>query len=107
MGMVGDMFNEALKTIVEGLCLNLSRLLTPNLLQAQPAGRQMQSQEMQSQQHNSMSQEDRGKLYYVRLCLLRKHCTNLAPPEGEGFQLSPSETLMVRVVDQLHCATEK
>jgi hypothetical protein len=107
MSMRGAMGNQALKTTVEGLCLKLSRLLTPDLLQAQLAGGQMQSQEMQFQQRNSMSQEDRGKLFYVRLCLLRKHCTNLASPEGEGFQLSPSETLIVRVVDQLHCATER
>ena len=56
MVMVGDMFNHALKTVVDGLCTELSRLLTPDLVQAQPARSQMHSQGMQRQQQGGLSQ---------------------------------------------------
>jgi hypothetical protein len=70
MSMRGAMGNQALKTTVEGLCLKRSRLLTPDLLQAQPAGRHMQSQGTQSQQRNSLSQEDRGNSFtYACVCV--------------------------------------
>jgi Short C-terminal domain len=50
MVMVGDMLNHALKMTVDGLCAELSRLLTPDFLQAQPASSQRQSQGVQHQQ---------------------------------------------------------
>src|SRR5262245_27571906 len=56
MVMVGDMFNHALKTRVDGLCTELSRLLTPDLGQAQPAHSQMHGQGVQRQQQGGLSQ---------------------------------------------------
>ncbi len=51
MVMVGDMFNQALKATVDGLCVELSSLLVAShLLQAQPARSQRQSQGTQHQQ---------------------------------------------------------
>jgi hypothetical protein len=44
MVMVDDMFNHALKATVAGLCAELSGLVTPDLLQAQPVSSQRQSQ---------------------------------------------------------------
>jgi len=51
MVMVGDMFNQALKATVDGLCTELSSLLVAShLVQAQPAHSQMQSQGTPHQQ---------------------------------------------------------
>jgi len=51
MVMVGDMFNQALKATVNGLCAELSSLLVAShLLQAAPARRQMPSQGAPHQQ---------------------------------------------------------
>jgi hypothetical protein len=51
MVMVGDMFNQALKATVDGLCVELSSLLVAShFLQAQPARSQRQSQGTQHQQ---------------------------------------------------------
>ena len=59
MVMVGDMLNNALKTTVNGLCTELSRLLTPDFLPAQPASSPRQSQGAQHQQQRSgVSQAD-------------------------------------------------
>ena len=61
MVMVGDMFNHALKTAVDGLCTELSRLLTPDLVQAQSARSQMHSQGVQRQQQGGWSQTDSSR----------------------------------------------
>jgi len=58
MVMVGDMFNHALKTVVDGLCTELSRLLTPDPGQAQPAHSQMHGQGVQRQQQGGLSRPD-------------------------------------------------
>ncbi len=51
MTMVGDMFNQALKATVDGLCAELSSLLmASHLVQTAPAQSQMQSQGTQHQQ---------------------------------------------------------
>jgi Short C-terminal domain len=51
MVMVGDMFNQALKATIDGLCTELSSLLVAcHLMQAQPARSQMQSQGTPHQQ---------------------------------------------------------
>src|SRR5919198_973577 len=51
MVMVGDMFNQALKATVDGLCTELSALLlASHLVQVQPARDQMQSQGTPPQQ---------------------------------------------------------
>src|SRR5262245_63250135 len=62
MVMVGDMFNQALKTTVDGLCTELSRLLTPDLVQAQTARSQMPSQGVQRQQQGGLSQTARSRM---------------------------------------------
>lgn len=54
MVMVGDMFNQALKASVDGLCTELSSLLVASrFVQAQPAHSQMQSQ-------GTLHQQQRG-----------------------------------------------
>jgi Short C-terminal domain len=58
MVMVGDMLNHALKTTVDGLCSELSRLVTPDLWQAQPARSQRQSQGVQPPPRGGLSQAD-------------------------------------------------
>jgi Short C-terminal domain len=62
MVMIGDMFNHALKTTVDGLCTELSRLLPPDLGQAQPARSHMHSQGIQRQQQGSLSQTDSSRM---------------------------------------------
>src|SRR4029450_9690797 len=61
MVMVGDMFNHALKTAVDGLCTELSRLLTPDLVQAHSARSQMHRQGVQRQQQGGLSQTDSSR----------------------------------------------
>jgi len=61
MVMVGDMFNHALKTTVDGLCTELSRLLPPDLVQWQPARSQMHRQGVQRQQQGGLSQTDSSR----------------------------------------------
>jgi hypothetical protein len=61
MVMVGDMFNHALKTTVDGLCAALSQLLTPDLLQAQPARSHMPSQGVQCHQQGGLHQTDSSR----------------------------------------------
>src|SRR5262245_65889408 len=61
MVMVGDMFNHALKTTVDGLCTELARLLPPDLGQGQPARSQMHSHGMQRQQQGGLSQTDSSR----------------------------------------------
>jgi hypothetical protein len=60
MVMVGDMFNHALKTTVDGLCSALSRLLMPDFLQAQPGSSHRQSQGAQ-QQRSGVRKADSGR----------------------------------------------
>ncbi|HEY5866657.1 MAG TPA: SHOCT domain-containing protein [Candidatus Tectomicrobia bacterium] len=54
MVMVGDMWNHALKTTVDGLCAALTRLLPPDLWQAQPVRSHRPGQD--GQQQGDMSQ---------------------------------------------------
>src|SRR5262244_4019735 len=56
MVMVGDMFNHALKATVDGLCSELSQLLTPDLLRERPAHSQVQSQGGPSQHQGGLNQ---------------------------------------------------
>jgi len=61
MVMVGDMWNNALKTTVDGLCTALSRLVTPEVLQAQPASSHRQTQRVPHQQRGGVSHPDSGR----------------------------------------------
>ena len=61
MVMVGDMWNNALKTTVDGLCTALSRLVTPEVVQAQPASSPRQSQRGPHQQRGDVSPPDSGR----------------------------------------------
>jgi len=61
MVMVGDMWNNALKTTVDGLCTALSRLVTPEVFQAQPASSHRQSQRVPHQQRGGVSHPDSGR----------------------------------------------
>jgi len=61
MVMVGDMWNNALKTTVDGLCTALSRLVTPEVFQAQPASSHRQSQRGPHQQRGGVSPPDHGR----------------------------------------------
>src|SRR2546430_13172697 len=58
MVMVGDMWNNALTTTVDGLCIALSRLVTREVLQAQPASSPRQSQRVPYQQRGGVSHPD-------------------------------------------------
>jgi hypothetical protein len=56
MVMVGDMWNHALKTTVDGLCAALARLLPPDLWQAQPVHSHRPGQGVPHQQQDDVSQ---------------------------------------------------
>lgn len=58
MVMVGDMFNQALKAKVDGLCSALATLLAAQPFQPRPASSQRQSQGGQQQQQSGASQPD-------------------------------------------------
>jgi hypothetical protein len=60
MVMVGDMFNQALKAKVDGLCTELATLLAAQPFQPLPASSQVQSQGGQQQQQGGASQPDRN-----------------------------------------------
>jgi hypothetical protein len=60
MVMVGDMFNQALKAKVDGLCSELSTLLAAQPFQPLPSSSQVQSQGVQQQQQGGTSQPDRS-----------------------------------------------
>jgi len=61
MVMVGDMWNNALKTTVDGLCTALACLVTPEVVQAQPASSHRQSQCEPHQQRGGVSRPDSGR----------------------------------------------
>ena len=61
MVMVGGMWNNTLKTTVDGLCTALARLVTPEVVQAQPASSHRQSQRGPHQQRGGVSPPDSGR----------------------------------------------
>jgi hypothetical protein len=61
MVMVGDMWNNALKATVDGLCTALARLVTSEVVQAQPASSPRQSQCEPHQQRGGVSHLDSGR----------------------------------------------